>query len=132
MTIAVDMGRKATKTNKQTNKQTRDLKIINDSRIRSIICKGPKYRFPVPIDFKSCRDEITGALQEFCNRCCKREHVESNALNSWKLNIFEITDGRMERAGCFAWFVFLMSRGGCAALPRNATGLSVVCDCGIS
>ena len=67
---------------------TGDLKIITDSRILSIICKGPKYRFPVLIDFKSCREEIAGALQEFCNRCCKREHVESNALNSWKLNIF--------------------------------------------
>ena len=45
-----------------------------------MICKGPKYRFPVPIDFKSCGEEIAGALQEFCNRWCKREHVESNAL----------------------------------------------------
>ena len=36
-----------------------------------------------------------GALQEFCNRWCKREHVESNALNSWKLNIFKIIDGRI-------------------------------------
>ena len=25
----------------------------------------------------------------------KREHVESNALNSWKLNIFKIIDGRI-------------------------------------
>ena len=41
----------------------RDLKIITDSRIRSIICKGPKYRFPLPLDFKSCREEIAGALQ---------------------------------------------------------------------
>ena len=37
-----------------------------------------------------------------------------------------------EGAGCFAWFVFLVSRGGWAALPRGATGLSAVCDCGIS
>ena len=35
----------------------------------------------MPIDFKSCREEIAGALQKFCNRWCKREHVESNALN---------------------------------------------------
>ena len=34
-------------------------------------------------------------------------------------------------AGCFAWFVFLVSRGGWAALPRGAMGLSAVCDCGI-
>ena len=42
----------------------------------------------MPIDFKSCSEEIAGALQEFCN-------VESNALNSWKLNIFKIIDGRI-------------------------------------
>ena len=46
----------------------------------------------MPIDFKSCREEIAGALQEFCNRWCKREH---KALNSWKLNIFKIIDGRI-------------------------------------
>ena len=49
----------------------------------------------MPIDFKSCREEMAGALQKFCNRWCKREHVESNALNSWKLNIFKIIDGRI-------------------------------------
>ena len=31
------------------------LKVITDSRIRSTICKGPKYRFPLPIYFKGCR-----------------------------------------------------------------------------
>ena len=33
---------------------------------------------------------------------------------------------------CFTWFVFLVSRGGWAALPRGTMGLSAVCDCGIS
>ena len=28
--------------------------------------------------------------------------------------------------------VFLMSRDCCVALPHDATGLSAVCDCGIS
>ena len=37
-----------------------------------------------------------------------------------------------ERAGCFALFVFLVYRDYCVALPRGATGLSAVCDCGIS
>ena len=35
-------------------------------------------------------------------------------------------------AGCFVLFVFLVSRGCCVALPHDATGLSAVCDCGIS
>ena len=65
-----------------------DLKIITDSRIQSFICKGLKYKFPLQIDFKICRKEITGTLQDFCYLWCKQEHVESNALNRWKLNIF--------------------------------------------
>ena len=36
------------------------------------------------------------------------------------------------RAGCFALFVFLVSRDCCVALPHDAMGLSAVCDCGIS
>ena len=50
----------------------------------------------MPIDFKLCCEEIAGAIQKFCNRWCKREHVESNALNSWKLNLYiKIIDGRI-------------------------------------
>ena len=37
-----------------------------------------------------------------------------------------------ERAGCLALFVFLVSHDGCVALPHDATGLSAICDCGIS
>ena len=74
---------------------TGSLKIISDSRIRSIIEKGPKYRFPVQIDFQKCREKIAGSLNEFCNRWCKREHVECDALKDWKLNIFKIMDRRI-------------------------------------
>ena len=47
----------------------------------------------MPIDFKSCHEEIAGALQELCNRWLKREHVESHALNSVNLNNLKIIDG---------------------------------------
>ena len=36
-----------------------------------------------------------------------------------------------DRVGCFALFVFLVSRNGCVALPHSARGLSAVCECGI-
>ena len=39
--------------------------------------------------------------------------------------------GRGGGAGCFAWFVFLVSRGCCVALLCGAMGLSAVYDCGI-
>ena len=64
-------------------------------RNRFIIAKGPKYRFPVQIDFQKCREKIAGSLNEFCNRWCKRENVECDALKDWKLNIFKIIDRRI-------------------------------------
>ena len=36
--------------------------------------------------------------------------------------------GKRGRAGCFAWFVFLVSSDGCVALPCSVMGLSAVCD----
>ena len=47
------------------------------------------------IDFQKCREKIAGSLNEFCNRWCKREHVECDALKDWKLNIFKIIDRRI-------------------------------------
>ena len=70
------------------------MKIITDSRIRSVISKGHKYRFPAHIDVNKCRETIASALIDYCTRWCKREH-ESNALNNWKLKIFKIIDERV-------------------------------------
>ena len=75
---------------------TGNLKIFSDSRIRYIVSKGPKYRFPSRIDFKKCREEIASALNDFGNRWCKREYVEPNALKEWKVSIFKIVDQRIK------------------------------------
>ena len=75
---------------------TGNLKIISDSRIRYIVSKGPKYRFPSRIDFKKCREEIASALNDFGNRWCKREYVEPDALKEWEVNIFKIVDQRIK------------------------------------
>ena len=71
---------------------TGNLKIISDSRIRYIVSKDPKYRFPSRIDLKKCKEEIASALNDFGNRWCKREYVEPDALKEWKVSIFKIMD----------------------------------------
>ena len=75
---------------------TGNLKTISDSRIRYIVSKGPKYRFPSRIDSKKCREEIASALNDFGNRWCKREYVEPDALKEWKVSIFKIVDQRIK------------------------------------
>ena len=39
--------------------------------------------------------EIAASLNDFCNRWCKRENVEPDALKEWKINIFKIIDTRI-------------------------------------
>ena len=75
---------------------TWNLKMISDSRIRYIVSKGPKYRFPSRIDLKKCREEIASALNDFGNRWCKQECVEPNTLKEWKVSIFKIVDQRIK------------------------------------
>ena len=67
---------------------TGNLNVIPDHRVRNIISKGPKYRFPSNIDFPKCRREIAAFLNDFSNRWCKRRHVEPDALKEWTINNF--------------------------------------------
>ena len=69
------------------------LSIVKTCRY-GVTCR-PKYRFPAHIDFSKCRETIASALNDYCTRWCKREQVESNALNNWKLKIFKIIDERV-------------------------------------
>ena len=68
------------------------LNVISDARLRNIISKGPKYRFPSNIDFPKCHREIAASLNDFSNRWCKRENIEPGALKEWKIYIFKIID----------------------------------------
>ena len=71
---------------------TGNLSNIPVSRIRNVVSKDTKYRFPFHIDFNRCREEIAYALNDFGNRWVKQESVECNALKEWKLSILNIVD----------------------------------------
>ena len=67
---------------------TGNLNVIHDARLRIIISKCPKYRFPSSIDFPKCHREIAASVNDFSNRWCKQESVKPDALKEWKINIF--------------------------------------------
>ena len=49
----------------------------------------------LPIDFSKCRREIAASLNDLSNRWCKRENVEPDTLEEWKINIFKIISTRI-------------------------------------
>ena len=46
-------------------------------------------------DFNKCGETNACAFNDYCTRWCKREYVESNALNNWKVKVFKIIDKRV-------------------------------------
>ena len=69
---------------------TGNLKIITDSRIRSIISKGPKYRFPAHIDFNKCWETICPLYLISSYAPLKKMHSgQVNKVDGLKLSPFQ-------------------------------------------
>ena len=62
---------------------------------RKSIRTGCLYKATCAFALARVHNDYLGSLNEFCNRWCKREHVECDALKDWKLNIFKIIDRRI-------------------------------------
>lgn len=74
---------------------TGNFDIIKDKRIRVLLSKGPKYRLPSLIDFGTCKENISEALNNYSSKWCNREHAKPEALFEWKKQIFDIMDTRI-------------------------------------
>ena len=74
---------------------TGNLNIIHDKRKRTLISKGPKYRYPSRIDFHQCKETILESLDDYIRKWCKREHAVIDAFCAWKNQIIKIMDQRI-------------------------------------
>ena len=52
---------------------TGDIRIVQDNKLRKLLCKGPKYREPVSIDFSNCKTEIKNSLSKFSSNWCNKK-----------------------------------------------------------
>ena len=62
------------------------------------IFRDKSVQSSIPNYFKNCEVPIICyryIIIEFCNRWCKPEHVECDAIKDWKLDIFKIIDRRI-------------------------------------
>ena len=41
------------------------IRIVQNNKLRTLLCKGPKYREPVSINFSNCKTEIKNSLTKF-------------------------------------------------------------------
>ena len=52
-----------------------DIRIVQNNKLRKLLCKGPKYREPVSIHFSYCKTEIKNSFTKFSSDWCNKKGV---------------------------------------------------------
>ena len=60
-----------------------DIRIVQSNKLRKLLCKGPKYREPVSINFSNCKTEIKNSLTKFYSDCCNKKGVPVKCFTQW-------------------------------------------------
>ena len=63
---------------------TGDLRLIENSQLRSLLSKGPNYREPANVTYKKCLEEIDTAIQDVINETAL---LRANMYSSLKKTI---------------------------------------------
>ena len=62
---------------------TEDILIVQNNELRKMLCKGPKYRKPVSINFSNCKTEIKNSITKFSSDWCNKKGVPVKCFAQW-------------------------------------------------
>ena len=73
---------------------TGDMCIVQNNKLRKLLCKGPKYREPVSINFSNCETEIKNRITKFSSDWCNKKgvHVKFSTCQSFTQWISIVTE----------------------------------------
>ena len=60
-----------------------DIRIVQNNKLRKLLCKGPKYREPVSINFSNCKTERKNSLTKFSSDQCNKKGVPVKCFTQW-------------------------------------------------
>ena len=66
---------------------TGNLGIINNPKLRSLLCKGPKYREKERLNWKKVENCINTGIDDCAEAWAKSEHVDTKVMNEWRVNL---------------------------------------------
>ena len=73
-----------------------DIRIVPNNKLRKLLCKGPKYREPVSINFSKCKTEIKNSLTKFSSDWCNRKGVPVKCFTQWISIVMEKVNKKIE------------------------------------
>ena len=74
-----------------------DIRIVQNDKLRKLLCKGPKYREPVSINFSNCKTEIKNSLTKFSSDWCNKKGVPVKCFTQWISLVMEKVNTKIEK-----------------------------------
>ena len=71
------------------------MRIINNSKLRKLFSKGPKYREPVHINWEDVKGRVVEGLRSCVKQWCDNNYVQSIILNDWLNAVFKLVDDQV-------------------------------------
>ena len=62
---------------------TGDIHIVQNNKLRKLLCKGSKYREPVSVNFSNCKTEMKNSLTKFSSGWCYKKGVPVKCFSQW-------------------------------------------------
>ena len=62
---------------------TGNICLVENNKLRKLLCKGPKYREPASIKFLNCKTEIKNSLTKFSSNWCYKKGVPVKSFTQW-------------------------------------------------
>ena len=69
--------------------------VIENVKLRELVAKGPKYREPSKINWKSTETMVSDSTDLYAEQWSRREQVDLNYLSQWKDQIKELVVERI-------------------------------------
>jgi hypothetical protein len=75
---------------------TGDLRLIENNKLRSLLCKGPNYREALNINWKKFTDEFDDTLTSCVKKWAFSENVDLKVLSEWKVKVWNEVKGKIQ------------------------------------
>ena len=72
-----------------------DLRIIENSKLRKLLTKGPNYREPKTLNYKKCKQSIESAMSSSMESLAEKYKLNVEDLMPWKNKILQLVDKRI-------------------------------------
>ena len=75
---------------------TGDLRIVQNSKLRKLLTKGPNYREPRTLNFHKCKSAITSGLDECIDNLSSKYKIDSSNFQAWKNLILQKVEDKIQ------------------------------------